>query len=85
MSPNRACSDPTMSPLAVMQATELQEHIVRALNRLGEHHREIILLRDFHDLSYKVISQVLDIPLGTVTSRLHKARSMLKNELEDVL
>ena len=43
--------------------------------------REIILLRDFHDLPYAEIAQVLDIPPGTVMSRLHRARSALRERL----
>ena len=43
---------------------------------------EIVVLRDFHDLSYSDIAQVLDIPIGTVMSRLHGPRRQLRARLE---
>lgn len=49
---------------------------------LSEAHREILVLRDFHDLAYAEIAEVLGIPTGTVMSRLHAARAALRNGLE---
>jgi len=56
-------------------------HLRRALAELPDEMREIILLRDFHDLPYAEIAQVLEIPPGTVMSRLHRARSALRDRL----
>jgi RNA polymerase sigma factor (sigma-70 family) len=53
----------------------------RALQALAPAFREVIVLKEFEDMSYKDIAQVVDIPLGTVMSRLARARSMLKLEL----
>ena len=50
-----------------------------ALSKLGEKHREILVLRDFHDLSYAEIAETLKVPRGTVMSRLHGARKALRN------
>jgi RNA polymerase sigma-70 factor (ECF subfamily) len=61
---------------------QLQRRIWRALHRLGEAHREILVLRDYQDLSYAEIATVLEIPLGTVMSRLHAARRSLRRVLE---
>lgn len=61
---------------------ELQRRIWRALHRLGEDHREILVLRDYQDLSYAEIAAVLQIPRGTVMSRLHAARRSLRRVLE---
>ena len=45
-----------------------------AIGALSNPHREILVLRDFHDLTYAEIAGVLDVPVGTVMSRLHAAR-----------
>jgi RNA polymerase sigma-70 factor (ECF subfamily) len=52
-----------------------------ALNQLDDDHRKIVLLRDVEDLSYEEISDLLDIPRGTVKSRLHRARAELARRL----
>ena len=49
---------------------------------LSHAHREILVLRDFHDLAYAEIAEVLGIPAGTVMSRLHAARAALRAGLE---
>jgi RNA polymerase sigma-70 factor (ECF subfamily) len=60
---------------------ELRRRVWRALSRLSEDHREIVVLRDFHGLSYEEIAQALDIRIGTVMSRLHAARRQLRARL----
>lgn len=57
------------------------QHLRSALASLPHAQREIILLRDYLDLNYADVSRVLDIPAGTVMSRLHRARLALKKEL----
>jgi RNA polymerase sigma-70 factor (ECF subfamily) len=52
-----------------------------ALAELPDEMREILLLRDYHDLPYAEIATVLDIPTGTVMSRLHRARSALRERI----
>ena len=52
-----------------------------ALGRLGVGEREIIILKDLQDFSYKEIAECLGIPMGTVMSRLHNARKKLKEVL----
>jgi RNA polymerase sigma-70 factor (ECF subfamily) len=52
------------------------------LAKLPADKREIIVLRDFHDLEYNDIAHVLGIPIGTVMSRLHGARRQLRARLE---
>ncbi len=53
-----------------------------AIAELSHAHREILVLRDFHDLAYAEIAEVLGIPAGTVMSRLHAARAALRAGLE---
>ena len=64
-------------------ARRQQAHrIWTVIGSLSDAHREILILRDFHDLAYAEIAQVLGIPTGTVMSRLHAARVALRNGLE---
>ena len=53
-----------------------------ALERLPVECREIIVLRELEDLSYKEIADIADIPIGTVMSRLSRARKLLRDQLE---
>jgi RNA polymerase sigma-70 factor (ECF subfamily) len=56
-----------------MQRAELQQSVQKAVMGMPEHLREILLLSYFHQFPYKQISDILEIPLGTVKSRLHAA------------
>jgi len=68
---------------ALIHRTEAQELVHEALARLDEEQREIILLRDVQDLSYDQIGEILDLPRGTVKSRLHRARAQLASVLSE--
>ena len=57
------------------------EDMLAALERVPERYQEIILLSDVEELSYREISDALAIPMGTVMSRLHRGRAMLRLEL----
>lgn len=58
--------------------------VQKAINLLDEKHREIILLRDIQDMEYEEIATVLQIPVGTVKSRINRARESLKVILEKI-
>jgi RNA polymerase sigma-70 factor (ECF subfamily) len=60
-------------PDAPMMQWELQQKVQKTVSMMPEHLREILLLSYFHQFPYKQISDILDIPLGTVKSRLHTA------------
>ena len=60
---------------------ELGDEISGALNTLDEDFRTVILLCDVEGFKYEEIADILDIPIGTVRSRLHRARTMLKEKL----
>jgi RNA polymerase sigma-70 factor (ECF subfamily) len=62
-----------LPPDAPMQQAELQQKVQKAVTMMPDHLREILLLSYFHQFPYKQISDILDIPLGTVKSRLHTA------------
>ena len=58
--------------------------VIAALNRLAEHYRAVVLLADVHEFDYKEVAAILDIPIGTVMSRLSRARGQLKRSLARV-
>ena len=68
-------------PEASAEAAQRDEAIRSALAALSPDRREIIVLRDYMDLSYAEIASVLDLAPGTVMSRLHRARMDLKETL----
>jgi RNA polymerase sigma-70 factor, ECF subfamily len=61
-----------------------QNHVVEALADLPHDFRDVVVLVDIGEFSYAEAAQILDIPIGTVMSRLHRGRRMLKKELADV-
>jgi RNA polymerase sigma-70 factor (ECF subfamily) len=62
--------------------SELRERITVAMQLLTDPHREILTLRHMEELSYAEIAEVLEVPKGTVMSRLHAARQSLREALE---
>jgi RNA polymerase sigma-70 factor (ECF subfamily) len=64
-------------PALDAERAELRRRVFTALGALGREHREILVLRDYQDLSYQEIADVLRVPRGTVMSRLHRARKAL--------
>jgi RNA polymerase sigma-70 factor (ECF subfamily) len=57
----------------------------RALSALSEEHRAILVLREMEGCCYDTIADILDLPIGTVRSRLHRARLQLREELKEAL
>lgn len=74
-----ACS----APEAAWHAAGLSDEVSRALAALPEHYREVVELVDLHGLAYREASEQLGCPLGTVMSRLHRARRLLRDQLSD--
>jgi RNA polymerase sigma-70 factor (ECF subfamily) len=60
-----------------------QDGIVHALSAVPHDFRDVIVLVDIGDFSYQDAAQILDIPIGTVMSRLHRGRRILKHELAE--
>lgn len=69
------------TPCRAAALNDVQRGVVRGLETLTDEHREIIVLRHIHDLSYSEIAACLEIPTGTVMSRLHAARRNLQAAL----
>jgi RNA polymerase sigma-70 factor (ECF subfamily) len=70
------------SPDMLIEADETKRQVWKAIEELPYNFREIIVLRHFEDLSYDEIAKLLNIPLGSVMSRLYYARLKLKQILE---
>jgi RNA polymerase sigma-70 factor (ECF subfamily) len=62
-----------------------QDDIVSALREVPHDFRDVIVLVDIGDFSYQDAAQILDVPIGTVMSRLHRGRRILKRELAENL
>ena len=73
----RALTDPTGNALRPLVLREIEA----ALDALPEDHRMVVVLADLEELSYKEIAEVLGCPIGTVMSRLHRARRALRERL----
>jgi len=58
-----------------------EQEVLEALERLPEPFQEVVVLSDVEDLTYKEIADALSIPMGTVMSRLHRGRKLLRAEL----
>jgi RNA polymerase sigma-70 factor (ECF subfamily) len=59
------------------------DEVANALNSLDVDFRTVIILCDLEGFTYEEMSKILDIPIGTVRSRLHRARNVLKEKLQD--
>ena len=73
--------DSGANPETSAEQKEIQQYVQQALNSLDGDDAQIILLRDLQDASYDDIAQTLDVPVGTVKSRLHRARQALRISL----
>lgn len=70
--------------LTILETAETHRHVRVAVDRLAPEQRQVLLLVDWEELSYAEIGTVLDIPVGTVKSRVHHARLNLARTLKDV-
>lgn len=71
-------------PLRDLEREEAKRLIRAALDELPDEFREIIVLREYEELSYQDIARIAQIPIGTVMSRLSRARKLLYHALEQV-
>jgi len=77
--------DKSPDPAAMAQNKEVYEIAIKAIRELDESQRAVLILRDIEGMSYARIADVLGIELGTVRSRLSRARSRLREILEAIL
>jgi RNA polymerase sigma-70 factor (ECF subfamily) len=74
---------PPSLPIDPRSLEGMDEQLVRALDGLQQEYRSVLMLWAVEDFSYKEIADALSIPLGTVMSRLHRARQRLSEQLRD--
>ena len=80
-----ACDPRDNDPSAPLERSERDRLIQSALNRLAPDHRAVVVMKEFDGLRYEEIGAVLGVPVGTVRSRLHRARCELRDLLHDLV
>jgi RNA polymerase sigma-70 factor (ECF subfamily) len=80
---SRAAMRGLTDSVSVAQEGLLRDEILRALDELPEDYRVMIVLADIEELAYKEIAEALGCPIGTVMSRLHRARKLMQKRLID--
>ncbi len=76
---------PGHDPYEAVRGREVATALGAALAEIDDEAREVILLRDAEDLGYEEIAEILEVPIGTVRSRLHRARGEVRRRLGPVL
>ena len=71
-----------MKPDRATAVRMLDEHVQKSIDSLPSKYKESLILRDIQGMSYKEISKIIDVPVGTVKSRLHRATQDLRSALE---
>ena len=74
--------DDPAAAAAPLEQGEMEEKIKRAMEELSEPYREVVHLRVVEDLAYDEIAEVLEVPVGTVKSRLHAGLALLRQILK---
>jgi RNA polymerase sigma-70 factor (ECF subfamily) len=70
--------------LASLDWEQVDERLKAAIDGLPDHYREVLLLWAIEGLKYREVADVLDVPLGTVMSRLYRARAILSEQLAEL-
>ena len=72
-------------PVRQAATAEAHRRVLEAIDALDDEHRVVVVLRDIENLDYDQIADVLAVPKGTVKSRLHRARTMLRDKLAGLI
>ena len=72
-------------PDELVEGMQLEEIVKRAIQKLEPEFREALILADVEDMPYEEIAQIMNVPVGTVKSRIHRARAQLKALVEKAL
>jgi RNA polymerase sigma factor (sigma-70 family) len=81
--PQSEAVDPTAGPAELVELQLIRERISKAWQHLGEEHRVVLSMHDIEGYSLVEISAMTDVPLGTLKSRLHRARTRLRELLTE--
>ena len=73
------------SPEKLVERDYINTKIHEAIEKLPEHFRVVTVLRDIEKLPYEEISSIVEVPLGTVKSRINRARLQLQKDLKDFI
>jgi RNA polymerase sigma-70 factor (ECF subfamily) len=73
------------APEDQIEQEERRRQVQEAIAGLSEEYRSVVVLREIDGCCYETIAEILDLPIGTVRSRLHRARLQLREELKEVL
>lgn len=73
------------NPAGALERAEEGVHLLAALNRLSPEHRAVLVLKDIDGMKYEEIAEIVGVPIGTVRSRIHRARSEMRLLLEPIL
>ena len=74
-------ADDAPSPHALAERAELRQQIEAGLSALPEEYRQVLILREMHQLTYDEIADTLSLDVGTVKSRISRGRKQLRNFL----
>lgn len=77
--------NPQSQPSYSLELSESQAQVREALGRLSEEFRTVLVLKEIEGLRYEEIARIVDCPIGTVRSRIHRARSELREKLRHAL
>lgn len=72
------------SPQSNVERKEIRQQVRRAIEKLPDREREVIVLKEFEGLKYREIAEIVGIPIGTVMSRLYSARRNLAAAIEEM-
>ncbi len=78
---DRVAQSAEMSPADATEQRERDQHVLAALGRLDAEYRAVLVMRDIDGLDYQQMAEVLSLPMGTLKSRLFRARLALRDEL----
>ena len=76
---------PNSTPQSPLETSERQALVQLALRDLPEEFRQVLVLREMDEMSYEEIAEIVDCPIGTVRSRIHRARQELRDRLAALL